>query len=120
PVDASNLRIHVIGLGTSVGTEWIAGNAGRGQRCGVGSGGIGGHLPRKEDGRYLRGQGEFVGDIHLPRIQEVTFLRSPVAHARIRSIRIAPAIRPRVFIADDLKGVSAIRADTTLSGFKSS
>ncbi len=82
--------------------------------------GIGARLPRKEDARYVRGQGEFVGDIHLPRMQEVTFLRSPVAHARIRSIRIAPAFRNRVFIADDLNGVRAIRADTALSGFKSS
>jgi carbon-monoxide dehydrogenase large subunit len=82
--------------------------------------GIGARLPRKEDGRYVRGQGEFVGDIHLPRLQEVAFLRSPVAHARMRSIRIDEAVRHRVFLADDLEGVRAIRADTALSGFKSS
>jgi aerobic carbon-monoxide dehydrogenase large subunit len=82
--------------------------------------GIGARLPRKEDGRYVRGQGEFVGDIHLPRLQEVVFLRSPVAHARMRSIRIEQAIRHRIFVADDLQGVRAIRADTALSGFKSS
>ena len=51
---------------------------------------------------------------------EVAFLRSPLAHARIKGIRIPPAIRERVFIAEDLAGVSAIRADTTLPGFKSS
>jgi carbon-monoxide dehydrogenase large subunit len=82
--------------------------------------GIGARLPRKEDDRYLRGQGEFVGDIRLPRMQEVAFLRSPVAHARIRSIEIPSALRHCVFIADDLVGVHAIRADTTLAGFKSS
>jgi aerobic carbon-monoxide dehydrogenase large subunit len=82
--------------------------------------GIGARLPRKEDDRYLRGHGQFVGDIQLPRMQEVTFLRSPVAHARIRSIRIPPAFRHRVFTADDLVGVSPIRADTALAGFKSS
>ena len=82
--------------------------------------GIGARLPRKEDDRYLRGQGEFVCDIRLPRMQEVTFLRSPVAHARIRSIRIPPALRQSVFIAEDLVGVRAIRADTALAGFKSS
>src|SRR6266481_9828771 len=90
------------------------------QRLGVTPQGMGARLPRKEDGRYVRGQGEYVGDIHLPRMQEVTFLRSPVAHARIASIRIAPACRDRVFTADDLNGVRAIRADTALSGFKSS
>jgi carbon-monoxide dehydrogenase large subunit len=82
--------------------------------------GIGARLARKEDGRYVRGQGKFVGDIHLARLQEVTFLRSPVAHARIQSIRIDEAVRHRVFVADDLKGVRAIRADTALSGFKPS
>ena len=82
--------------------------------------GIGARLPRKEDDRYLRGQGEFVCDIRLPRMQEVTFLRSPVAHARIQSIRIPPAPRQSVFIAEDLVGVRAIRADTALAGFKSS
>jgi len=82
--------------------------------------GIGARLPRKEDVRYVRGQGEFVGDIHLPRMRDVAFLRSPVAHAHIRSIRIAPEIRHSVFVADDLDGVRAIKADTALPGFKSS
>ena len=82
--------------------------------------GIGARLPRKEDDRYLRGEGQFVGDFDLPRMQDVVFLRSPVAHARIKSIHIPPALRHRVFIAADLVGVNAIRADTALTGFKSS
>ena len=43
--------------------------------------------------------------------------RSCAARARMRAsraIRIPPAIRERVFIADDLDGVAAIRADTAL------
>src|SRR4029450_2827982 len=51
---------------------------------------------------------------------EVAFVRSPLAHARLVGVRIPPAMRERVFIAEDLAGVSAIRADTTLPGFKSS
>lgn len=90
------------------------------ERSSVTGEGIGARLPRKEDDRYIRGQGQFVGDIRLPRMQDVTFLRSPVAHARIRSIGIPPAFRHCVFIADDLIGVRAIRADTALAGFKSS
>jgi carbon-monoxide dehydrogenase large subunit len=82
--------------------------------------GIGAPLHRKEDRRYVRGQGEYVADIRLPHMQEAAFLRSPVAHARIRAITIAPAVRHCVFIADDLEGVRAIRADTSLPGFKSS
>jgi aerobic carbon-monoxide dehydrogenase large subunit len=53
-------------------------------------------------------------------MQEVAFLRSPVAHARIRSIGIPPALRHCVFIADDLIRVRAIKVDTALAGFKSS
>lgn len=82
--------------------------------------GIGARLLRKEDDRYMRGRGQYVGDIKLPGMQEVAFLRSPLAHARIKGVRIPPAIRDRVFIAEDLAGVSPIRADTTLPGFKSS
>ena len=82
--------------------------------------GIGARLVRKEDDRYMRGRGQYVGDIKLPGMLEVAFLRSPLAHARIKGIRIPPAIRERVLIAEDLAGVSSIRADTTLPGFKSS
>jgi carbon-monoxide dehydrogenase large subunit len=82
--------------------------------------GIGARLLRKEDDRYMRGRGQYVGDIRLAGMQEVAFLRSPLAHARIKQITIPPEVRARVFIADDLKGVAAIRADTSLPGFKSS
>jgi carbon-monoxide dehydrogenase large subunit len=61
-----------------------------------------------------------VGDIRLPGMQEVAFLRSPLAHARIKAIHIPDRIRDRVFIASDLDRVEAIRADTALPGFKSS
>jgi carbon-monoxide dehydrogenase large subunit len=82
--------------------------------------GIGARLLRKEDDRYLRGRGEYVGDIRLPGMQDAAFLRSPMAHARIKAIRIPSDLRDRVFIAEDLAGVAPIRADTALPGFKSS
>jgi aerobic carbon-monoxide dehydrogenase large subunit len=82
--------------------------------------GIGARLTRKEDDRFLRGRGQFVGDIHLAGMLNVAFLRSPLAHARITSIRIPQAIRGSVFVAEDLASVAAIRADTALPGFKSS
>jgi carbon-monoxide dehydrogenase large subunit len=82
--------------------------------------GIGARLLRKEDDRFMRGRGEYVGDVSLPGMQEVAFLRSPLAHARIKAIDIPPALRGRVFVAADLAGVTPIRADTALPGFKSS
>jgi aerobic carbon-monoxide dehydrogenase large subunit len=81
---------------------------------------IGARLLRKEDDRFLRGRGTFVGDIKLPGMLEVAFLRSPLAHARIKSITIPPDRRADVLIAADLTGVGGIRADTALPGFKSS
>ena len=45
--------------------------------------GVGASLRRKEDGRFLPGRGQFVGDIRRPGMLEVAFVRSPVAHARI-------------------------------------
>ena len=82
--------------------------------------GIGARLLRKEDDRFMRGRGQYVGDIRLPGMLEVAFLRSPLAHARIKGIRIPAEVRDRVFIAQDLEGVAPIRADTALPGFKSS
>jgi carbon-monoxide dehydrogenase large subunit len=86
---------------------------------GIGEG-IGARLLRKEDDRYMRGRGEYVGDIRLPGMQEAAFLRSPLAHARIEAVRVPSGLRDRVFIAEDLAGVAPIRADTALPGFKSS
>jgi carbon-monoxide dehydrogenase large subunit len=45
-----------------------------------------GPLPRKEDARFVRGQGTFVDDISLPGMLHGAVLRSPLAHARIASV----------------------------------
>ncbi len=82
--------------------------------------GVGASLLRKEDDRLLRGRGQFVGDIRLANMQDVAFVRSPLAHARIRAIQVPPSLRDRVFIAEDLKGVRPIRAVSGLKGFKPS
>jgi len=82
--------------------------------------GVGARVLRKEDDRYMRGRGEYVGDIRLAGMQEVAFLRSPVAHGIIRSINIPPEHRERVFTGHDLNGVNPIFARSALKGFKSS
>jgi carbon-monoxide dehydrogenase large subunit len=82
--------------------------------------GIGASLPRKEDDRFLRGCGEFVGDIRLPEMLEIAFLRSPVAHARIRSVEKPAGNEARVFVYADLFGVRPIRAVAGLPGVKPS
>jgi len=80
--------------------------------------GVGARVARKEDDRHLRGRGQFVGDMTMPGMREVAFLRSPVAHARITKIEIPDDLRGKVFIASDLVGVKPIRAVSGLPGFK--
>jgi aerobic carbon-monoxide dehydrogenase large subunit len=82
--------------------------------------GVGARLPRKEDRRFLLGQGEYVANIRLPGMLEVAFVRSPVAHARIKDIRKPPGEESSVFTAADLQDVRPIRAVSALKGFKAS
>src|SRR5256884_8025074 len=47
---------------------------------------VGESIKRKEDDRFIRGKGNYVDDITLPGMLHMAILRSPYAHARIRSI----------------------------------
>ena len=51
-----------------------------------------GSVRRKEDARFIRGQGAYVDDIHLRGTLHGAMLRSPVAHARIVSIDTSAAL----------------------------
>jgi carbon-monoxide dehydrogenase large subunit len=82
--------------------------------------GIGASVPRKEDERFLRGQGQYVADIRIPGTREIAFVRSPVAHARLRHIEVPEQFRDVVFTAQDLVGVKPISSNPTLRGFKHS
>jgi aerobic carbon-monoxide dehydrogenase large subunit len=56
-----------------------------------------GRLPRKEDARFIRGQGTYVDDIALPGMLYGAILRSPYAHARLISVDASAArAHPRV------------------------
>ena len=80
--------------------------------------GVGVPLRRKEDDRLMRGRGQFVADIRPAGLQDVAFVRSPLAHARIRAIHVPERYRANVFTAADLVGIKAIRAVSGLPGFK--
>src|SRR6201996_4579873 len=80
--------------------------------------GVGARLLRKEDDRFLRGRGQFVADIRMAGLQDVAFVRSPLAHARIKGIHVPERYRDVVFTADDLTNVKPIRAVTAMPGFK--
>ena len=48
---------------------------------------FGASVKRREDPRFLRGEGRYVDDIKLPGMLHAAFVRSPYAHARITGIR---------------------------------
>ncbi len=52
---------------------------------------IGQSVPRPNAQRLLQGRGTFVDDLRLPRLAHVVFVRSPHAHARIKSLRLQQA-----------------------------
>src|SRR6202021_2416954 len=70
--------------------------------------GVGKPVRRKEDERFLRGRGEYVGDIRLDNMHEVAFVRSPVAHARLTRVDVPPEYCDAVFTWDDSIGVNPI------------
>ena len=54
-------------------------------------GGLGASRRRVEDSRFIRGKGNYIDDIALPGMLHMEILRSPLAHARIRSIDVSAA-----------------------------
>src|SRR3954467_1890721 len=82
--------------------------------------GIGASVKRNEDRRFLDGRGEYLADIQIPGMAEAVFLRSPVAHGRIRSIEVPEAFRAQVFFAADISFTKPIVAVSAAKGFKPS
>ncbi len=55
--------------------------------------GIGSRQLRLEDETILRGRARYVADLPIPDLAHAVFVRSPVAHARIRELDISMALR---------------------------
>lgn len=69
---------------------------------------MGAEVKRKEDPRLITGASSYVGDITVPGLHHVVFVRSPHAHARIRKIDTSVALgRP---------GVRAVLTGTDIQG----
>src|SRR5512140_1799408 len=54
--------------------------------------GMGHSMKRKEDPRFIRGQGEYIEDVVLPGMVWMDIVRSPYAHAKIISIDPSAAL----------------------------
>jgi aerobic carbon-monoxide dehydrogenase large subunit len=69
---------------------------------------VGSRIKRREDPRMIMGRGTYVDDVQLPRMTYAAMLRSPYAHARIRSINVDKA--------KALPGVVAVLTGNDLQG----
>ncbi len=56
-------------------------------------GGMGHSVKRKEDLRFIQGKGNYIDDVHLPEMVYGHMVRSPYAHARIKSINTEKATK---------------------------
>jgi carbon-monoxide dehydrogenase large subunit len=69
-------------------------------------------VKRREDPRFITGRGKYVDDLKLPGMTYAAFVRSPHAHARIKSIDVAAAkAHPgviAVFTGKDMTGVNSL------------
>ena len=82
--------------------------------------GIGQRVRRLEDPRLVHGKSRYVGDIKVAGMRDVAFLRSPLAHALIKGVNKPSGYENQVICAEDLNGVSPIRAESTLPSFRNS
>ncbi len=71
--------------------------------------GMGHSMKRKEDPRFLRGQGRYIDDIKLPGMLQMDIVRSPYAHARITAIHTEKALA--------IPGVLAVITGETLAKY---
>src|SRR5712671_4237474 len=72
-------------------------------------GGMGHSIKRKEDPRFLRGKGNYVDDVQLPGMLHMDIVRSPFAHAKIKSIKTEAALK--------VPGVLAVITGETLAKY---
>ena len=73
---------------------------------------FGASIKRREDPRFITGQGNYTDDVKLPGMTYAAFVRSPHAHARIKSIDTATAKKVpgvvAVFTGADMTGVTSL------------
>jgi aerobic carbon-monoxide dehydrogenase large subunit len=81
---------------------------------------IGQPVLRKEDARFLTGTGQYTNDVSMPRQTCAYFLRSPHAHAAIRSIDVVKAKTlpgvVEIFTGADLTGVNGLPCGWLITG----
>src|SRR5262245_59223221 len=81
---------------------------------------IGASMLRKEDARHLHGRGMFIADVALPGVQNVAFVRSQMASARLRGVTKPADGAGRVFTLADLGPINVLEAGPELAAHRHS
>jgi len=81
---------------------------------------IGASLLRKEDARHLFGHGLFVADIRMPGLQDVAFVRSPMAHAQVRRVIKPKGAEANIFTLADIGPLNILEAGPELAAHRHS
>ncbi|HET7340360.1 MAG TPA: molybdopterin cofactor-binding domain-containing protein [Methylomirabilota bacterium] len=83
---------------------------------------LGKSIKRREDPRFITGRGTYVDDVRLPGTTVAAFVRSPHAHARIKKIDTAAALKHpgvvAIFTGKDMAGVNSLPCGWLLPGLK--
>src|SRR5215468_8071094 len=83
---------------------------------------IGKSIKRREDPRFITGRGTYVDDVKLPGTTVAAFVRSPHAHARIKKIDTAAALKHpgvvAIFTGKDMTGVNSLPCGWLLPDLK--
>src|SRR5437762_11365164 len=73
---------------------------------------LGKPIKRREDPRFITGRGTYVDDVKLAGTTVAAFVRSPHAHARIKKIDTAAALKHpgvvAIFTGKDMTGVNSL------------
>ena len=79
---------------------------------------IGASLLRKEDRRHLLGASTFVADVRIPGMQDIAFVRSQLAHARVIDIEKPQGLENRIYTLADLGDIRCLDAGPELATFR--
>jgi carbon-monoxide dehydrogenase large subunit len=86
----------------------------------VASSWIGASLLRKEDARHLAGKAMFVADIKLNGMQDIAFVRSQFAHAKLNQVHKPQDCAGDVYTFADLPDLNVLEAGPELEAFRQS
>ncbi|HEY1364823.1 MAG TPA: xanthine dehydrogenase family protein molybdopterin-binding subunit [Xanthobacteraceae bacterium] len=81
---------------------------------------IGASMLRKEDARHLHGHGMFIADVTVPGVEDIAFVRSPMASARLRSVAKPQGAAGRIFTLADIGPVNVLEAGPELAAHRHS